>query len=365
MASKFESTYNLIESVIGQLVSDNPGLRSGEIEKIYLAQYPEQNTLGMKIRKGVEVKTILEDKVNDVLIAFKKSGQLLNKGSRYYPLGTDLSQVSPPKKAKAKAKVKTPTLEEEVAKIEVVTHSEPVVDQSETVEEVLEVEVEPVVEEVLEVEETPVEVSEVEVEPVVEEKGVQVSTSTLVSVEEVEVEDSVAVKETTSTLTPVAEEATLEDFDLGEEVVVNDTKRITYNIKELRKGNSFDPFHSSKTLKDGRKVSKRYEVYRDKEDLNLVLTQEGREDYVVVPMDVEVEHENGAYSQHAKKALKEFMGSANHKLGSDTLIKGLVSCTVFCNHTDDFGGLVETCTNPNCPINVIWSEGAYYVDPTQ
>ena len=361
MANKFQATYNQIESVIGQLVSDNPGLRSGELEKIYLAQYPEQNTLGMKIRKGVEVKTILEDKVNDVLIAFKKSGQLLNKGSRYYPLGTDLSQVTPPKKAKKTKPVVEEVVSEPVVSDPVVEEVQ-VIEESPVVEETPVIEVEPVIEEVQVVEETPV-VEEPVVEepvveePVVEEKGVQVISSTLISVDEVEVEDNVAVKETTSTLTV---EETMSEFGLD-----TTDDRISYNIKALRRGNKFDPFHTSKDFKEHGKVSKRYEVYRDEENNNIVLTQEGREDYVVVPMDIVVDHSNEAYSRFANKAFNEFQNADNHKLGSATLVQALITCTVLCSHTDDFGGLAEECTNPNCPVHVIWSKGAYYVDPTQ
>ena len=208
------------------------------------------------------------------------------------------------------------------------------------------------------VEEEAVVEDEVEVEQ--NPSSVQVSTSTLSDTQPTsEVRD--AVEETTSTLEDMFE---LEGVDTEDE-----PKAITYNIKELRKKASFDPF-SFKGKLEGELITGEYEVYRDLENLNLVVTQKGREDYVIVPMDVQVDDEEMSekeiqkYQAHADKALAEFKTKPNHKLGASMVVKSVTACCHRCQHTDAFAGLVEGCTKP-CPVPRIWGEGAIYVDPTQ
>ena len=185
------------------------------------------------------------------------------------------------------------------------------------------------------------------------------------SVEETEVEiDTEEVVDLTST-----PEDDLEDIlsgleDITEEDTEDDSEEVedtlTYDLVELRRNAEFDPVSISLKGMVGN-----YEVYRDTELRNLVITQEGRTDYVICPIDVDTSAiEDTRYHKYVEMAIKEFDTGRTHKEGSDLIIRALLSCISKCQHTDDFGGFVESCDRAACPIKVIWAPGATYVEPT-
>ena len=209
--------------------------------------------------------------------------------------------------------------------------------------------------------------------------SVQVSTTTLetVEVQEEVVEASVEPEEVVEVVeaTPV-EETVVEDQedDLFEvepplEVELLDDQDVqpSYNLQELRKSVSFDPCNV--VLQNN--VSGQYEVYRDIELRNIVLTQKGRDDYEVISMDVDLERisnipTNGEkYALYAKKAIEAFDQAKNHKEGCLLVVKSVISCCKVCNHTDDFGGFVEPCmaSDRTCVLKSVWADGATYVNP--
>ena len=102
--NKYQAINTEIESQLPGLIAGDPGQGSGHYERLFLANNPTLNTMGDKIRKGKFCKTVLEDKVNDVIIDLKNSGQVQKVGVKYYPLGFDLSTIptipTKPKKAK-------------------------------------------------------------------------------------------------------------------------------------------------------------------------------------------------------------------------------------------------------------------------
>ena len=209
--------------------------------------------------------------------------------------------------------------------------------------------------------------------------SVQVSTTTLetVEVQEEVVEASVEPEEVVEVVeaTPV-EETVVEDQedDLFEvepplEVELLDDQDVqpSYNLQELRKSVSFDPCN----VVLSNDVSGQYEVYRDIELRNIVLTQKGRDDYEVISMDVDLERisnipTNGEkYARYAKKAIEAFDQAKNHKEGCLLVVKSVISCCEVCNHTDDFGGFVEPCmaSDRTCVLKSVWADGATYVNP--
>ena len=152
-----------------------------------------------------------------------------------------------------------------------------------------------------------------------------------------------------------------DDMEVEEE---EDDDQPRYDLKELRKKASFDPL--TITL---RGVTGSYEVYRDLEERNIVLTQKGREDYVIIPVDVsserlkELKALDERFSNFARGAIKVFGDAGNHKEGCVPVVKALISCTSICHHTDDFGGLAEPCPKADeCPLQSIWGGQAIYVE---
>ena len=203
---------------------------------------------------------------------------------------------------------------------------------------------------VVEVEETPV-AEQVEETPVAE----QVEETPVEQVEETPVEQVEEVVD-------CEYEAVEDDLDLFEECEANEPVVVhKYDIKALRQSASFDPL--SITI---RGVTGEYEVYRDMENRNIVLTQVDREDYEVIPVDVDHDHLKSIdprLSTYASQAISDFEKAGNHKEGCTKVVRALVSCLIKCQHTDDFGGLVEECINPVCPLKTIWSGGATNVNP--
>ena len=210
--------------------------------------------------------------------------------------------------------------------------------------------------------------------------SVQVSTTTLEPVEVEEAEPVVEVEEEVED-TPVEPvevqevvEPTLEvempvedNLDLFEEEDQEEEEtQPSYDLRELRKNASFDPLKI--TLKKGATGS--YEVYRDMDARMIVLTQKGREDYVMIPVDVDqdrldaLNEIDNRYAPFALKAVADFDSERHHKDGCKRIVKALVSCTHNCEHTDDFGGFAEACPKPlDCPLQSIWGGVAIYVNP--
>ena len=261
----------------------------------------------------------------------------------------------------------------EVEETPVVAPVEPVAEVEETVEPMVEVSVpssvqvstttlEPVavVEETEPVAEVQEEVEDAPVEPVEVEEEVEATP-----VNETLVEDEIDLfgkEEEETQEEETQEEETQED---NEETQEEEDEQPSYDLKELRKSASFDPL--SLTLKG---VTGSYEVYRDMDARNIVLTQKGREDYVIVPVDVDQERVDALnevdarYARYALKSVGIFDTATNHKDGCTPIVKALISCTNNCDHTDDFGGLVEPCMNPlDCPLQSIWGGVAIYVNP--
>ena len=205
-----------------------------------------------------------------------------------------------------------------------------------------------------------VQVSTTTLEPVVEETQEEVVEA---PVEPVEVEE--VVEATPVVETPVEDDLDLFDEDAEEETQEEEDQQPSYDLKELRKSASFDPL--SLTMKG---VKGSYEVYRDMDARNIVLTQKGREDYVIVPVDVDqdrldaLNEVDARYARFALKSVEIFDTASHHKDGCTPIVKALISCTNNCDHTDDFGGLVEPCMKPlDCPLQSIWGGVAIYVNP--
>ena len=198
--------------------------------------------------------------------------------------------------------------------------------------------------------------------------SVQVSTTTLETVVE-DVDQPVEVEVASVEPVEVQEvvEPTLEvELPVEDNIETQEDTQPMYDIRELRKSASFDPVTIN--LKD--KAEGSYEVYRDMEARNIVLTQKGRHDYVKIPVDVDQDRLDALneldprYAPYALRALNDFDSDQHHKDGCQKIVIALISCVHNCDHTDDFGGLVEPCPKPHaCVLQSIWGEGAIYVNP--
>ena len=370
--NKYQAVMTEIANQLPSLIAGDPGHSSRHYERLFLANNPTLNTLGDQIRKGKFRKTVLEDKVNDVIIDLHHKLQVQKVGVKYYPLGFDLSTIPTTKAKKAKAKkvatvvetVVEPTLEVEETLIEVE------VDNPAVIEAHIDTETQELVENVGGSKDYRISLDKVEDGYIT--SSVQVSTTTLEPVAEqeqepVEVEVEVAPVEPVEVQEVV--EPTLEielpvEGNMETQEVEKDTQP-SYDLRELRKSASFDPIEM--TLNE---VKGSYEVYRDMVARNIVLTQKKREDYVIIPVDIDqdrldaLNQIDGRYTRYALKAVRLFETEKNHKDGCLFHVKALISCTHKCDHTDDFGGLVEPCMKPlDCPLQSIWGGVAIYVNP--
>ncbi len=104
------------------------------------------------------------------------------------------------------------------------------------------------------------------------------------------------------------------------------------------------------TIKDARTGERFLGSYIIKSDIfdddYLVVSQKHRDDFIRIPMNGEVYHEDPRYERWFHQ-MKE-----NHSL----LAKALVVCRERCNHEDDYAGLQSECTNPNCPVHVLFGK---------
>ena len=66
--NKYQAVKTEIANQLPSLIAGDPGHSSRHYERLFLASNPTLNTLGDQIRKGKFRKTVLEDKVNDVII---------------------------------------------------------------------------------------------------------------------------------------------------------------------------------------------------------------------------------------------------------------------------------------------------------
>ena len=361
--NKYQAINTEIESQLPGLIAGDPGHSSRHYERLFLASNPTLNTLGDQIRKGKFRKTVLEDKVNDVIIDLHHKLQVQKVGVKYYPLGFDLSTIPTTKAKKAKAKkvatvvetVVEPTLEVEETLIEVE------VDNPAVIEAHIDTETQELVENVGGSKDYRISLDKVEDGYIT--SSVQVSTTTL---EPVEVEETVEPNLIEETQEPNLIEETQEEVEVKETPVAEqvDNEPVVvhkYDLKALRQSASFDPI--AITI---RKVTGEYEVYRDMENRNIVLTQVDRKDYEVISVDVDHDHlksVNPVLSTYASQAISDFEKASNHKEGCTKVVRALVSCLIKCQHTDDFGGFVEECVNPVCPLKTIWGGGATNVNP--
>lgn len=375
--NKYQAVKTEIANQLPSLIAGDPGHSSRHYERLFLANNPTLNTLGDQIRKGKFRKTVLEDKVNDVIIDLHHKLQVQKVGVKYYPLGFDLSTIPTTKAKKAKAKkvepvvetVVEPTLEvEETQEVEE-THVPVEVDNPAVIEAHIDTTTNELVENVGGSKDYRISLDKVEDGYIT--SSVQVSTTTLEPVAEqeqepVEVEVEVAPVEPVEVQEVV--EPTLEielpvEGNMETQEVEKDTQP-SYDLRELRKSASFDPIEM--TLNE---VKGSYEVYRDMVARNIVLTQKKREDYVIIPVDIDqdrldaLNQIDGRYTRYALKAVRLFETEKNHKDGCLFHVKALISCTHKCDHTDDFGGLVEPCMKPlDCPLQSIWGGVAIYVN---
>lgn len=375
--NKYQAVMTEIANQLPSLIAGDPGHSSRHYERLFLANNPTLNTLGDQIRKGKFRKTVLEDKVNDVIIDLHHKLQVQKVGVKYYPLGFDLSTIPTTKAKKAKAKkvepvvetVVEPTLEvEETQEVEE-THVPVEVDNPAVIEAHIDTTTNELVENVGGSKDYRISLDKVEDGYIT--SSVQVSTTTLEPVAEqeqepVEVEVEVAPVEPVEVQEVV--EPTLEielpvEGNMETQEVEKDTQP-SYDLRELRKSASFDPIEM--TLNE---VKGSYEVYRDMVARNIVLTQKKREDYVIIPVDIDqdrldaLNQIDGRYTRYALKAVRLFETEKNHKDGCLFHVKALISCTHKCDHTDDFGGLVEPCMKPlDCPLQSIWGGVAIYVN---
>jgi hypothetical protein len=164
----------------------------------------------------------------------------------------------------------------------------------------------------------------------------------------------------------VVEPTVEEEMPVEADMETQEDTQPSYDLRELRKSASFDPL--TITLKKGAKGS--YEVYRDMEARMVVLTQKGREDYVIIPVDVDQDRLDALneidkrYAPFALKSINDFDSAQHHKDGCKRIVTALISCVHNCDHTDDFGGLAEACPKPlDCPLQSVWGGEAIYVNP--
>lgn len=349
MADYTKDEYNQFRSDLKDSILDhvsaNPGLRCIKIEEAMVKKHPEWVEKFGLIKSGKW--TIVEQRVYDLMGSMRRKGEVLQIHKAYYPLGTDPTtiQAPPPKSRKTK---KAP------AKVEVAPE----------VEETPEVEVEVAPE--VEVEETPEVVVEETPEVETSTGAVKEITSTLLPVDDTPEAVEETSQETLETQEVVEDspevevapeddqEVLFEDDQENLDSPLSDDEEARYDLKALR--NEFDPHKL--TLKGG--ATGEFLVYRDKELRNWVVTQKNREDYLIVPVDVNPSRAD--FAKYAKIARDEFDNALNHKKGSNILIRALVSCKPSCQHTDDFAGFVEECGNPDCPTH-IWKDNVIYVNP--
>ena len=349
-----------IKSASLKLIEDKPGLRLIDLEREMESANPQWiDEFGHVVRKGVVKWSVLVHWTNIIISKMRKEGEVLQINKRYYVLGTDPATIPAPTPKSRKKTKKAPAKVEETPEVEV--EETPEVEVEETpeveVEETPEVEVEETPE--VEVEETP-EV-EVEVIPEVETStgAVKEITSTLLPVEETPEEVEEAPQETLEVQevvedSPEVEVAPEDNLDVLFGDDEEETQEVRYDLKALR--NEFDPHKL--TLKNG--ATGDFLVYRDQELRNWVVAQKGREDYLIIPVDVNPSRAD--FAKYGKIARKEFDEAPNHKKGSNILIRALISCKPSCQHTDDFAGFVEECANPDCPTH-IWKGNVIYVNP--
>lgn len=376
-----------IRAELPAMVQANPGTRTTPLELLYCDANPALvDQFGMSNHKW----SVVQVRVNDIIQELRKSGEIVKHKGKYYHPDFDLTTI-PAKPTKAKKKVKKakkvdpvvePVVEETVVEPVEETHIPVEVDNPAVVEDHIDTETQELVENVGGSRDYRKPLDQVE-DGYITSSSVQVSTTTLMPVEEetpsvevedvvesTPVEDVVEVQEVeVAPVEPVEVEEVVEPIVEEEDPVEDDTEDDTdeddsqprYDLKELRKNASFDPLNI--TLKG---IKGRYEVYRDMEARMVVLTQKGREDYVMIPVDVDMERLEGIdprYAKFAQQAINDFENEGNHKVGCTRMCKALLSCCKMCQHTDDFGGLVEFCIDPNCPLQNIWGGVATYVNP--
>lgn len=371
-----ENLKTRIRAELPALVQANPGESTGQLETLYCDANPVLvDQFGMT--KSKHNWSVVQVKVYDCIQELKKSGELITHKRGYYHPDFDLTTIPAKKAKKAKAKkvepvvetVVEPTLEvEETQEVEE-THVPVEVDNPAVIEAHIDTTTNELVENVGGSKDYRISLDKVEDGYIT--SSVQVSTTTLEPVAEqeqepVEVEVEVAPVEPVEVQEVV--EPTLEielpvEGNMETQEVEKDTQP-SYDLRELRKSASFDPIEM--TLNE---VKGSYEVYRDMVARNIVLTQKKREDYVIIPVDIDqdrldaLNQIDGRYTRYALKAVRLFETEKNHKDGCLFHVKALISCTHKCDHTDDFGGLVEPCMKPlDCPLQSIWGGVAIYVN---
>ena len=375
-----ENLKDRIRAELPSILKANPGSSTGQIETLYCDANPALvDQFGMT--KSKYGWSVVQVKVYDMVQELKKAGEIVLHKRGYYHPDFDLSTIPVKPKAKKAKKAKKAT-----APVSPVVEAEPVVEVSVSNPAVIEAHIDTETQELVEnvggSRDWRKPLEEVEDGYITSSvpSSVQVSTTTL---EPVEVEDApvepVEVEEEVEA-TPVAETPVEDDLDLfgenaeeeaqeeeaqEEETQEEEDQQPSYDLKELRKSASFDPLKI--TLECG---TGSYEVYRDMDARNIVLTQKGREDYVIVPVDVDQERVDALnevdarYGRFALKSVEKFDTEHHHKDGCRPIVLALISCTHNCDHTDDFGGLVEPCMKPlDCPLQSIWGGVAIYVNP--
>mgnify|MGYP003342413490 CR=1 FL=1 len=102
------------------------------------------------------------------------------------------------------------------------------------------------------------------------------------------------------------------------------------------------------TLKDartGERFSGHYIIQEDIWDEDyVVVSQTDREDFILLNLNFEVDHEDSRYNDWLTR-MKD-----DHTL----LVKALIVCKNRCGHEDDYAGLHTECTNPHCPVHVLF-----------
>ena len=368
-----ENLKTRIRAELPALVQANPGESTGQLETLYCDANPVLvDQFGMT--KSKHNWSVVQVKVYDCIQELKKSGELITHKRGYYHPDFDLTTIPAKAKAKAKAKkakakkvepvvetVVEPTLEvEETQEVEE-THVPVEVDNPAVIEAHIDTTTNELVENVGGSKDYRISLDKVEDGYIT--SSVQVSTTTL---EPVEVEETVEPNLIEETQEPNLIEETQEEVEVKETPVAEqvDNEPVVvhkYDLKALRQSASFDPI--AITI---RKVTGEYEVYRDMENRNIVLTQVDRKDYEVISVDVDHDHlksVNPVLSTYASQAISDFEKASNHKEGCTKVVRALVSCLIKCQHTDDFGGFVEECVNPVCPLKTIWGGGATNVNP--
>ena len=119
---------------------------------------------------------------------------------------------------------------------------------------------------------------------------------------------------------------------------------------------NFEKVDMEFTTKKGIKVKGSYRVHRNLKEQKLIIGSVVDDtDFILLDFNRnDVDHPDERLSAFYSKMKHNFLNASNDKLGTGLVIKSLLLCIDLCEHTDQFGGLVENCMNEDCPVHHLW-----------